>query len=67
MDHPARAVSERLLYQVGGWPNQQSAHRLERKIDVDHVLDAHLFHLEGGTENKPKVVRFQLRPDPLAK
>lgn len=26
-----------------------------------------MFHLEGGTENKPKVVRFQLRPDPLAK
>ena len=41
MDHPARAVSERLLYQVGGWPNRQSEHRLERKIDVDHVLDAH--------------------------
>ncbi len=26
-----------------------------------------MFHLEGGTENKPKVVRFQLQPDPLAK
>jgi hypothetical protein len=25
-----------------------------------------MFHLEGGTANKPKVVRFQLRPDPLA-
>jgi len=26
-----------------------------------------MFHLEGGTENRPKVVRFQLRPDPLAR
>ena len=26
-----------------------------------------MFHLEGGKENRPKVVRFQLRPDPLAK
>ncbi len=25
------------------------------------------FHVEGGKENKPKVVRFQLRPDPLAR
>ena len=25
-----------------------------------------MFHLEGGKENRPKVVRFQLRPDPLA-
>ena len=26
-----------------------------------------MFHLEGGTDNRPKVVRFQLRPDPLAR
>ncbi len=26
-----------------------------------------VFHNEGGTENKPNVVKFQLRPDPLAK
>ena len=26
-----------------------------------------MFHLEGGTENRPKVVRFQLRPNPLAR
>jgi hypothetical protein len=26
-----------------------------------------VFHVEGGKENRPKVVRFQLRPDPLAK
>ncbi len=25
-----------------------------------------VFHVEGGKENRPKVVRFQLRPDPLA-
>jgi hypothetical protein len=25
-----------------------------------------MFHLEGGTANKPQVVRFQLRPNPLA-
>ena len=25
-----------------------------------------MFHLEGGKENRPKAVRFQLRPDPLA-
>ena len=24
------------------------------------------FHAEGGKENRPKVVHFQLRPDPLA-
>jgi hypothetical protein len=26
-----------------------------------------MFHLEGGKENRPKAVRFQLRPDPLAR
>jgi hypothetical protein len=26
-----------------------------------------VFHVEGGTENRPKVHRLQLRPDPLAK
>ena len=26
-----------------------------------------VFHVEGGKENRPKVVRFQLRPDPLAR
>ena len=26
-----------------------------------------VFHFEGGTKNKPQVVRFQLRPDPLAR
>ena len=26
-----------------------------------------VFHVEGGTENRPRVVKFQLRPDPLAR
>jgi len=26
-----------------------------------------MFHLEGGTENRPKVVKFQMRPHPLAR
>lgn len=26
-----------------------------------------MFHLEGGQQNRPKVVRFQFRPDPLAR
>jgi hypothetical protein len=26
-----------------------------------------MYHLEGGKENRPKVVKFQMRPDPLAK
>jgi hypothetical protein len=26
-----------------------------------------VFHNEGGKENRPKVVRFQMRPDPLAR
>ena len=26
-----------------------------------------MFHLEGGTTNRPKAARFQLRPNPLAK
>jgi len=26
-----------------------------------------IFHLEGGKENRPKVVKFQMRPDPLAR
>ena len=25
------------------------------------------FHIEGGKENAPKVVHFQMRPDPLAR
>ena len=26
-----------------------------------------MFHLEGGKQNRPQVVKFQMRPDPLAK
>ena len=26
-----------------------------------------VFHVEGGKENRPKVIKFQLRPDPLAR
>jgi hypothetical protein len=26
-----------------------------------------MFHLEGGTANRPRAVRFQLRPNPLAR
>ena len=26
-----------------------------------------VFHVEGGKENRPRVVKFQLRPDPLAR
>jgi hypothetical protein len=26
-----------------------------------------MFHLEGGTQNRPRAVRFELRPDPLAR
>ena len=26
-----------------------------------------VFHSEGGKENRPKVVKFQIRPDPLAR
>ena len=29
--------------------------------------DRTVFHHEGGKENRPQVVRFQLRPDPLAR
>ncbi len=25
-----------------------------------------VFHVEGGKANRPRVVKFQLRPDPLA-
>ncbi len=28
---------------------------------------ATVFHVEGGKENRPKVVKFQMRPDPLAR
>ena len=26
-----------------------------------------MYHLEGGTANRPKAVKIQLRPDPLAR
>jgi len=26
-----------------------------------------VFHYEGGTQNRPKVIKFQMRPDPLAR
>jgi hypothetical protein len=26
-----------------------------------------VFHFEGGKENRPRVVKFQVRPDPLAR
>ncbi|MDP2238751.1 MAG: carboxypeptidase-like regulatory domain-containing protein [Burkholderiales bacterium] len=29
--------------------------------------DRTIFHSEGGTQNRPKVIKFQLRPDPLAR
>ena len=32
-------------------------------IDSERML----LHIEGGKENSPKVVHFQMRPDPLAR
>ena len=29
--------------------------------------DRTVFHFEGGTQNRPQVIKFQLRPDPLAR
>jgi hypothetical protein len=29
--------------------------------------DRTVFHNEGGTANRPQVIRFQMRPDPLAR
>jgi hypothetical protein len=29
--------------------------------------DRTVFHFEGGTKNRPQVIKFQLRPDPLAR
>jgi hypothetical protein len=26
-----------------------------------------MFHLEGGKENRPRAVKFQMRPNPLAR
>jgi len=40
--------------------------RMERHRSVDDVGHAHVFHNEGGTQNRPKVYKIQIRPDPLA-
>jgi len=40
--------------------------RLERQRPVDHVGTRTVFHNEGGTQNRPKVYKIQIRPDPLA-
>ena len=29
--------------------------------------DRTVFHFEGGTQNRPQVIKFQVRPDPLAR
>ncbi len=49
-----------------------TTHHLIFAEDANHTLwttqsTRTMFHLEGGIANKPQVVRFQLRPDPLAK
>jgi hypothetical protein len=41
--------------------------RVEGKGAVDDFRLASDFHLEGGKENRPKAIKIQLRPDPLAR
>ena len=65
---PARALSDRLFHQMDGRAHRRSrtpagkAGRCGRPIRTRTM-----FHLEGGKGTRPKVVRFQLRPDPLAR
>jgi hypothetical protein len=40
---------------------------VEGKGAVDDFRLASDFHLEGGKENRPKAIKIQLRPDPLAR
>jgi hypothetical protein len=40
---------------------------MEGARHLDHDRDAPPFHLEGGKNNRPKAIKLQLRPDPLAR
>ena len=65
---PARALSDGLLRQMDGRPHRRSERRLEGPGRCGRPTATRtMFHLEGGKENRPKVVKFQLRPDPLAR
>ena len=50
-----------------GWPHRRSEGRLEgRAIYADYGPNA-VWHMEGGLGTRSAVVKFQLRPDPLAR
>jgi hypothetical protein len=46
--------------------HRRSERRLEGPWGMDDGRNRTPFHREGGKGTKPKVIRFQLRPDPLA-
>ena len=64
--HPARALSAGLLRQRNGWPLRRPQGGLERQRSVDHLGHTHAVPQRNGKRDQPKVVHFQIRPDPLA-
>ena len=65
---PARALPDGLLRQVGRRAHRRSECAAGRgKAAVGDLFHRTVFHVEGGKENRPKVVKFQMRPDPLAR
>jgi streptogramin lyase len=63
----ARALPARLLYEGHGRTHRRSQHGLERPRHVDDLRPAHAVPSRRRQGHAAKVVKFQIRPDPLAR
>ena len=62
----ARSVSARLLRQRDGRAYRRRESRLERQRRLDHLGHPHAIPQRDRKRDQPKVVHFQIRPNPLA-
>ena len=67
MGRAARAVSDRLLHEMDGRPDRRSQGRLEGQGLWTTISTRAPFHMETGKGTTSKVIKFQMRSDPLAK
>ena len=62
-----RPVSDGVLREGDRRPHRRSERWMERQGDLDHFATRAPFHMEGGKGTTSKIIKFQVRPDPLAK
>jgi hypothetical protein len=64
---PVRSVPNEFFRQMGGWTHRRSESRLERQGLMGNILNPQRISSRNRQSTTSKVLKFQLRPDPLAR